>query len=193
MGSKKDMKTGKTGNAIVGVVLASVATSSVARADDKFEGLYGAIEAGVGIVKQEGTTFLGPIDETEETAIIGAVVGARTDWGDDKQTVFGLEAGGDLYTDSSQWRYGIYGLAGRKIRGNDLAYVRVGYGKFNGDTQDLEGMVLGAGYELELNKRTSLRFDYKALFYGDVNFVDNAIDYQGHEVTMALVFHPWAN
>lgn len=186
-----DMKKRQSGFAALGLAIASLAVLHPAMAQDRFEGVYGAVEGGMGYIKREGTTFLGPIDETDNSAIIGGALGVRSNFGDNTDLVLGLEAGGDLYTDGSQWRYGISGIGGWKVRDDDLAYVRVGYGSFSDDV-DLDGMVLGAGYELALNNRFSLRFDYRSLFYGDTNFVDNSIDNHGHEITTALVFRPWA-
>lgn len=179
--------------ALSGLAIAITMTPLVAWAKDGPESLYGVVEGGVGFIKQEGTTFIGPVDETDKSGIVGGAVGVRSSVGQGDRFVVGLEAGGDLYTDPSEWRYGVYGIAGWKTRNEDLAYIRLGYGGFSGDTLDLDGMVLGAGYELALNERTSLRFDYRSLFYEDVNFTDNSIDYHGHEITTALVFRPWGN
>lgn len=181
------MKNRYLRHAVLGLAAAVLMTPSGASAEDIFEGLYGAIEAGVGAVKREGTTFVGPIDETDTSSILGGAVGVRTSLDTDRRFVIGVEAGSDFYTDTSEWRYGISGTAGVKVHDNGLAYLRVGYGKFSGDSLDHDGMVLGGGYEHVLSERTSLRFDYRSLFYGDVNFPDNSVDYHGQEITAALV------
>ena len=189
---KHHMKKRQPGYVALGLVLAGLATSHPASAQDNLEGIYGAIEGGAGYIKREGTTFLGPVDETDTSAIIGGALGARSNFGAGARLVLGLEAGTNLYTDTSEWRYGIYGIGGLRVRDDDLAYVRIGYGRFESDGTDLDGLVLGAGYELALDDRFSLRFDYRSLFYGDTTFVDNSIDYHGHEFTTALVFRPWS-
>lgn len=191
--SNKKVKVTWKAFAISGLAVAGLTAPTETLAQDSFDSFYGAVEGGAGVVKLEGTTFLGPIDDEESSSLIGGALGVRWALGTDRRLVLGLETTADLYTDNSDWRYGVYGIGGLRVRDNDLAYLRVGYGELSSDLLDLDGMVLGAGYELALTDRSGLRLDYRSLFYGDTNFVDNSIDYSGHEITVAFVFHFWSN
>ena len=174
-------------NVILGLVVAGLAMPSLALAQDPFSGIYGAVEGGIGIINKDGTVLAGAVDETEKSALIGVVLGMRSSIGRDRNFVIGLEVNGDSYAANSDWRYGISGIAGVKVRDKNLVHLRVGYGEFNSDNLDLNGLVIGGGYERLLGDSTSLRFDYKYLNYGDVNYADDSIDYGGHEITTAFV------
>lgn len=165
-----------------------MASNAVSANDDMFNGAFGSLQVGASIVKYDGSTFAGPIDESDLSLLAGGTLGYRTTFGADSPLVIGVEADLNYYAADSDLRYGISGLAGFKVSERSLAYLRVGYGKLNNGVEDLDGMVLGGGFEFKLTSDTNLRLDYKKLNYKDVDFPDNSIRYDGHEVSMGMVF-----
>jgi opacity protein-like surface antigen len=180
---KKDRKI-PSGLALMGLLLV---IPTAALGNDGLTGFYGVVETGVGIIESEGAILTGPFDETDQSGIIGGAIGYRMAVSDETPIVIGVEASADYYVDPSAWRYGVYGMAGVRVRESDLAYIRVGYGDLNRDDGDLDGMVYGGGYELSLNNGTAMRLDYRYLSYDDMNYPDATIDFTGHEVTLAFV------
>lgn len=167
-------------------------TPGIAHAED-FNGPYIGAEAGIGILDTEGSTIAGPFENTDTSAVVGAVLGYRTPLGTDSRVIVGIEGNLGLYTDGSDARYGVSGIGGYRIGDNGLAYLRAGYGWRDGVQtgagKGIDGLVLGGGYEFGLTKNVSLRLDYKYLDYGDVNFPDNTVDFSGHEVTGGVLFN----
>ena len=163
-------------------------TPATSAADDLFNGPFGSLQAGASIVKLEGTTFVGPISESNLSFLAGGTLGYRATLGQDSPLVAGIELTGNYYSAGSDIRLGISALAGFKVSERGLAYLRVGYGKLYRDLEDLDGMVFGGGFEFKLTSDTNIRLDYKKLNYKDVNFPDNSIRYDGHEITSGMVF-----
>lgn len=172
--------------ALVGASLLGALSASAN--DDLFNGPFGNLHVGAGIVKLEGTTFVGPIKESDLSLLAGGSLGYRTTLGQDSPLVVGFEATGNYYAADSDIRLGISALAGFKVSERGLAYLRVGYGKLYRDLEDLDGMVFGGGFEFKLTEDTNIRLDYKKLNYKDTNFPDNSIRYDGHEITSGMVF-----
>lgn len=167
---------------------AIIASQAVSANDDLFNGSFGSLHAGFGVIKYEGSIFSGPIKESDLSFLAGGALGYRTTVGTDSPLVIGVEADLNYYSAGSDLRYGISGLAGFKVSENSLAYLRVGYGKLARDGEDLDGMVLGGGFEFKLTNDTNMRLDYKKLNYKDVDFIDNSIRYDGHEISAGMVF-----
>lgn len=165
-----------------------MASHAVSANDDMFNGPFGSLQVGAGTVKYEGSILSGPIKETDVSLLAGGTLGYRTSFGADSPLVIGVEADLNYYSAGSDLRYGISGLAGYKISESSLAYLRVGYGKLNRNAEDLDGMVIGGGFEFKLTSDTNLRLDYKKLNYKDVDFPDNSIRYDGHELSMGMTF-----
>lgn len=159
-----------------------------AQDDDLYNGLFGNLHAGAGIVKVEGTTFVGPIKESDFSLLAGGSLGYRTTLGANSPFVVGFEADLNYYAADSDIRYGISGLAGYKVGERGLAYLRVGYGKLDFGDNDLDGMIFGGGYEFKLTQDTNIRLDYRKLNYKGVDFPDFSYRYGGHEVTSGMVF-----
>ncbi len=159
-----------------------------AQDDDLFNGTYGSLQAGASVVKVDGTTFIGPVSESNLSFLAGATLGYRATLGQDSPFVAGLEATGNYYSAGSDIRFGISGLAGYKVGERGLAYLRVGYGKLAFSGNDLDGMVFGGGYEFKLTSDTNIRLDYKKLNYKGIDFPDFSFRYGGHEITSGMVF-----
>ena len=133
--------------------------------DDLYNGPYGSLQVGGSIVKLEGSTFVGPIDESNLSLLAGGAFGYRASLGADMPLVLGVEADLNYYSADADLRYGISGIAGYKVSERGLAYLRVGYGKLNRDLEDLDGMIFGGGFEFKLTSDTNLRIDYIKLNY----------------------------
>lgn len=174
---------------ILAIALAGLIIPAQTWAAGPFEGPYGGVSAGVGILKQEGAIFAGPFEEKTTSVLVGGLLGIRTGLGDNGQFVIGLEADVNYYTSGSDWRYGIYGTAGIKVGDKSLLYVRGGYGKLTGREDGLDGLVFGGGYEFAFSESMNLRLDYKNLHYGEINFSDNMVRSRGHEISTAVIFH----
>lgn len=159
----------------------------------EFEGAYAGVEGGIGVLKIDGTTLAGPIDEVENSGFVGGVLGYRSPVGADGRFVLGVETALGLYTEGTNGRYGVYGIGGYRVGDKGLAYLRIGYGWLDGVQTGigtgLDGLVLGGGYEFALREKMNLRFDYKYLNYGDVSIPDNSFDFGGHEITAAILFN----
>lgn len=159
-----------------------------AQDDDLFNGTYGSLQAGASVLKIDGTTFVGPVSENNLSFLAGGTFGYRATLGQDSPIVVGLEATGNYYSADSDIRLGFSALAGFKVSARGLAYLRVGYGKLAFSGNDLDGMTFGGGYEFKLTSDTNIRLDYKKLNYKDINVLDNAMRYGGHEITSGMVF-----
>lgn len=159
-----------------------------AQDDDLFNGPFGSLQVGTGILKYEGSILSGPIKETDLSLLVGGTLGYRTTFGANSPLVVGVEADLNYYSAGSDFRYGISGLAGYKVSDSSLGYLRVGYGKLNNGVKGMDGMVFGGGFEFKLTSDTNLRLDYKKLNYKDVDFPDNSIRYDGHELSMGMTF-----
>jgi len=175
---------------VLASLFAIVAPGSIQAAE--FDGPYVGAEAGIGILKMEGTTLGGPADVSDNSGLLSGVLGYRSPVGEDGRFVLGLEGVLGLYTSGTNMHYGVYGIGGYRVGENGLVYLRVGYGGLNGvqtaTGSGVDGPVFGGGYEVSLQENISLRLDYRYLSYGDVNVPDNAIDYSGHEITTAVLF-----
>ena len=171
------------------LTVASFMMTPMASADDDiFNGPYGSLQVGASVVKMEGSIFSGPIKESDYSLLVGGALGMRTAVGADLPLVIGVEATANYYSADSDYRVGISGLAGVRVGARGLAYARVGYGKLARNAEDLDGMVLGGGFEFKITSDANIRFDYKKLNYKYTDFPDNAINYDGHEVSMGMVF-----
>ncbi len=175
---------------IPAIAMAGLMIPAQAWAADEFDGPYGGISAGAGIVKQDGALFAGPFENTSTALSIGGILGVRTSLGNDSGFVIGVEGDVNYYSSGSDWRYGVYGIAGFKVSDSGLLYVRGGYSKLDGFgfDEDLDGLVFGGGYEFAFSKSLNLRFDYKNMDYGNVNFPDNIVNSNGHEISAAVIY-----
>ncbi|MBV1917209.1 MAG: outer membrane beta-barrel protein [Sphingomonadaceae bacterium] len=162
-------------------------------AAESFNGPYAGIEAGLGILKTEGSILTGPFKETDNSAVTSAVIGYRMPLGKNAPVVLGAEGSAGIYTNGGDARYGVSGIGGVRLGDKALIYGRVGYawldGIQTGAGKGVDGLVLGGGVELALTKRISARADYKHIDYGGVNFPDNTLDFKGHEITGSLLFN----
>lgn len=163
-------------------------TPAISAEDDLFNGAFGSLQVGASLVKLEGSTFIGPVSESDLSMLAGGSLGYRTTLGADSPLVVGFEANGNYYAADSDIRLGVSALAGFKVSERGLAYLRVGYGKLFRDLEDLDGMVFGGGFEFKLTSDTNIRLDYKKLNYKDISFPDNSMRYDGHEITSGMVF-----
>ena len=159
----------------------------------EFEGAYVGVEGGIGITKTDGSTFAGPISESDNSGLIGGVLGYRAPVGADGGFVLSVEGTMGFYSNGSNERYGVYGIGGYRVGDRGLAYMRVGYGWLGGVQtgvgDGIDGLVYGGGYEFGLRERMNLRLDYRYLDYGGVNIPDNTLDFKGHEITAAVLFN----
>jgi outer membrane immunogenic protein len=177
---------------LTGSLLALALAPSVASAD-AFNGPYAGVEAGLGILKTEGSILTGPISESDNSAMVSAVAGYRMPLGD-SPVVLGAEGSVGTYTSGKgDLRYGAAGIGGVKLGERALVYGKVGYawldGVPNGTGEGIDGLVLGGGAELALSDRVSARAEYRHIDYGGINFPDNTLDFTGHEVTAAVLFN----
>ena len=160
---------------------------------ESFNGPYAGLEAGIGIVKVEGSTIAGPFKDTDTSAIAGVVAGYRMPLGENSPIMLGVEGNLGVYADGGDARYGVSGIGGVRIGDKALAYLRAGYGWLegqpNGSTGKLDGLVLGGGAEVQLSDAISARADYKYLDLGGVNFPDNTLSFEGHEIAASLIFN----
>ena len=172
------------------LIFLTVALPGMALAQD-YSGLYGGIEGGIGVIKTDGAILSGPVDEVDNTGLIGGVFGFRSPITPNGRIVLGIEGTVDFLTSDSDWRYGGYGIAGYRVGETGLAYLRVGYGKLDGVNtgvdNSLDGLVFGGGYEFGIRDRMSMRLDYRYLNYGGVDIPDNVLDFDGHEITAGLL------
>jgi opacity protein-like surface antigen len=173
-------------------VFALIAMTSVAQAQD-FKGIYGGIESGIGILDVDGSTIAGPFSENDHSAIVGGIIGYRAPVGSDSRFVLGVEGQLGIYTSGSDLRYGVYGIGGYRVGDNGLLYARIGYswldGVANGVGKGIDGLAFGGGYEFGVSEDINLRLDYKYVDYDDIDFADNTMDFDGHEITAAVLFN----
>ena len=158
----------------------------------EFEGPYVAVEAGIGVIKIDGSTIVGPIDEVDNSGLVGAVLGYRSHVGANTRFVLGVEGTLGLYTNGTNERYGIYGIGGYRVGDKGLFYLRLGYswleGVQTGIGTGVDGLAFGGGYEFGISERINLRLDYRYINYGGVSIPDNTLDFDGHEITTAILF-----
>ncbi len=131
---------------LTGSLLALALAPSVANAD-AFNGPYAGVEAGLGILKTEGSILTGPISESDNSAMVSAVAGYRMPLGD-SPVVLGAEGSVGTYTSGKgDLRYGAAGIGGVKLGERALVYGKVGYawldGVPNGTGEGIDGLVLG--------------------------------------------------
>lgn len=173
-------------------VAAGMAFMPAAAHAEDFEGPYVGVEGGLGIVEVEGSTILGPFKESDNSAMIGGIVGMRTHLSGDSGLVIGAEGNLGIYTNGGDARYGISGIAGVQIGESSLLYTRLGYGWVDGIATPggtgIDGIALGAGFETALADSTNVRLDYKYLGYEDFEVPDNTAHFSGHEITVGVVF-----
>jgi len=176
--------------AIGGATLAL--TPAQARAE-AFNGPYAGVGAGVGILKSKGSTLAGPFKNSDNSAVVSAVLGYRLPLGSDSPIVVGAEGDVGIYSEGSDARYGISGIGGVRLGERGLIYARAGYGWLDGIqtgvSKGIDGLVLGGGGELKLTDAITARADYKYLDYGGVNVPDNIVSFKGHEITASLLFN----
>jgi len=172
--------------------LFAIAAPGSIQAED-FDGPYAGVEAGLGIIKTDGTTILGPVNTSESSGLFSGVLGYRSPVGDSGRVVLGIEGIFGFYTQGTNKHYGVYGIGGYRVGENGMIYLRAGYGGVDGVQTGagtgLDGPVFGGGYEFHLSSSATLRLDYRYLAYGDVNAVDNTLDFSGHEITTAFLFN----
>ncbi|MEE8295272.1 MAG: outer membrane beta-barrel protein [Sphingomonadales bacterium] len=160
---------------------------------EEFKGPYVAVEGGIGVLKTDGTTLGGPVDEAENSGLLSGVLGYRSPVGANGRLVLGAEGIFGFYTSGTNLHYGVYGIGGYRVGDKGLAYLRVGYGGLKdvqtGTGNSLDGPVFGGGYEFSIHEKANLRLDYRYLSYGDVNIPDNTLDFSGHEITAGLLFN----
>lgn len=159
----------------------------------EFDGAYVGVEGGIGILKVDGSTFVGPFSATENSGFAGGVLGYRSPVGANGRFVLGVEGALGFYSNGSNARYGLYGIGGYRTGDKGMAYLRLGYGWLEGVQtgigRGVDGLVFGGGYEFALRERMNLRLDYKYLDYGGVDIPDNVLDFAGHEITAAVLFN----
>lgn len=123
---------------------------------------------------------------------MGGVLGYRSPFGANGRFVLGIEGDLGFYSNGSNERYGLYGIGGYRVGEKGLAYLRFGYGWLEGIQTGIgtgvDGLVFGGGYEFGLRERMNLRVDYRYLDYGGVNIPDNTLDFDGQEITVAVLF-----
>lgn len=177
---------------LLGTALALALVPGMASAEP-FSGPYAGVEAGLGKLKTEGSTLIGPFKRTDETAVVSAVAGYRMPLGEELPVVLGVEGNAGIHTNGGDARYGIAGTAGVKIGDAALLYGKVGYawldGVQTGAGEGIDGLLLGGGAELALTDSISARAEYRYIDYGGVNFPDNTLDFKGHEVMAGVLFN----
>lgn len=173
-------------------ILAAILVTGETHAQD-FEGAYAGIEAGMGILKIDGSTFAGPFSDKDNSGIVGGVLGYRAPLGEDSRLVLGVEGALGFYTNGSNERYGLHGIGGYRVGDQGLAYLRAGYswlgGVQTGIGTGVDGLSYGGGYEFGFSERMNLRLDYRYVDYGGVDIPDNTLDFDGHEITAAVLFN----
>ncbi len=95
---------------------------------------------------------------TSNTAILGGYVGLRGQIV--RRIIVGVEATADFVTSGSDRRYTGSGTVGYLFTPDRLVYLRAGYEKFDGAT-NLEGWLLGIGYEVAVWEDINFRLDYR--------------------------------
>ncbi len=179
-------------NSLLGAALALAIMPAASNAE-AFNGPYAGVEAGLGKLKTEGSTLVGPFRRTDDSAVVSAVAGYRLPLGEESPIVLGVEGNAGLYTNGGDARYGVTGIGGMKIGEKALLYGKVGYawldGVQTGAGEGVDGLLLGGGAELALNDRISARAEYRRIGFGGVNFPDNTLEFKGHEVVAGVLFN----
>jgi len=161
------------------------------RAQD-YSGVYAAAEVGVGIIESAGSTIVGPVEDSESSGLIGGALGFHSPLGESGRVLLGLEGSVGLYLKETHGRIGAYGIGGVRIGATGLAYLRLGYvalhGVETGVGEGVDGPAFGGGFTFGLREKLGLRIDYRYIDYGGVDVPDNTMDFDGHEVTAAVVF-----
>ncbi len=167
------MKSFQSKKILKSLLLAGFAATSifgsVATAAD-FKGVYGGVEGGVKDLSNAG-----------KTAVVGGVIGFRNSLSRNSPYVLGFEVDLGLYTAPSDFRYGVSSLFGYNFDNSGLLYARAGYSRFDGDTANLNGLVLGIGYEMPITRNINARLDYK-----NINYKDDNLN-QGNEFSLGLL------
>lgn len=177
--------------AVLAFVAAAATAPATGRAND-FAGPYAAIEAGLAVLKTDGTRTTGAFKASDDIGTGNVVLGIRSNLKEGLPVTVGFEASVGGYTKGAGLRYGASGIAGVRIAGSGLAYVRAGYTSLDSvDTalnQKLDGIHFGGGYEQRLFDRVHLRADYRYTDLGTARATNTAINAKSHEVTGALVY-----
>lgn len=170
------------------VLIGTGLVSSTVMADD-YDGLYAGLTGGIGIIKTDGSILTGPIDVVDNSGLISGVIGARYSLGQDSSFVVGLEGSLGYYTSGSDWNYDISGIAGYRVGDSGLIYGRVGYGTLKTDARTFKGLILGGGYEFEMNENMNFRIDYKNISYKGEDFSDSMLNFAGHQITAGVIIN----
>lgn len=151
-----------------------------------FDGPYAGIEAGVDIVNAEGATIVGPFETTDTDAVIGGLLGVRTEL--DGGLVIGVEGNLNLVTRNGDLGYGVAGLAGLRLGEAALVYGKAGYGGRSDMRDGLgDGLLLGGGIETRLSERVNGRLGYTYQDLGEIDIPDDIISLESHKIAASLI------
>lgn len=185
---EKTMKTKFKSLLTLFIALIGLTFSSQIGVAASFDGPYVGVRAGVGIIKQQGSILSGPFEQKTTSAMVGGILGFRTNLENINNLVLGVETDINYYTNGNDWRYGVSAIAGYRFTDTSMIYLKGGYGKLANTGDDLEGALFGAGIEFAIREAINLRLEYKNLRYGEVNFSDNMVRSNGNEISSALIF-----
>ena len=173
---------------------AVAAFTPTAASAQEFTGEYLALQAGVSVLKTNGTSLPGPVNETNTKPIIVATAGFRTPIGENSPIVLGIEGDAGLTIDDFDSRFGVSGIAGYRVGQRTLIYGRGGFLQRGGVTQtsggnSVNGWTAGGGVEFAAFGDINLRVDYR---YADLGSDTDALgftrNFKTHELMAGAVF-----
>jgi len=181
------------------VALAALAATAIgalpqAANAEPFKGEYLGVQGGVAITRVRGDTLTGTLDDTAHKPVVIALGGYRGTLWSDSQIILGIEGDIGFLIDEFDSRYSISGIAGYNIDDRALIYGRVGFASLSDAdpnlNENVEGLMLGGGAEMNVFSRINFRIDYRNIDYGASapDLVGNTLNLRGHEVTGGVIF-----
>lgn len=161
-----------------------------------FEGEYLGVLGGAAILKTTGSNLVGPVDEKSTDPMVIALAGYRASIGRNSPLMIGVEGDIGFTVNHFDSRFSASAIAGYRIDDKALVFGRVGYASLSGiqtggNSDNVDGLVLGGGAEIAMLDWLNLRVEYRNIDYGKTppGILDNNLHFRGHEINGGVVFN----
>lgn len=159
-----------------------------AYAAGEWDGAYIGLKAGIGTFNTDGRTVQGPFKTKDDSALLGGLVGFRTELIND--IVAGIEGDLNYDTNLKDMRYNAAAIIGVKYKDDGLVFAKFGYGGIKLDGGSEGGVLVGAGYEHRLNEQLNLRFSYHMNMYSQPEVtIPDELNYKGNDFSISAIYN----